>query len=195
MYHVLENNKPAILPSMEIWSNNKFGSFEKAVQYANDYLGQFGSVPENWNGDEYDYGHGDFISIKLVRSEKEISNAVMETVEKLLEKSDREYWENRSERESWNRPLKWNRPQLAKPSTPVATLSFLIPGTGQLFNKTYVRAILFFILWVIFWLNHWSIGWFSVMIISASDAFIVCRKLKFKQLLEEFDVSEAKTQR
>lgn len=231
MYHVLENNKPAILSSEEIWSNNKFDTIEKAIEYANDWLGQLGPVPLNWNGSSYDYnGYGDVICIveksetflpnleelfestkKLIDEEgrnagikfislselnnkitieKEKSDAIMKTVDELLDDTC-----PTGKFEKLNEKLKQNLNDdiLNTPLTPITpwiptTISFLFPGCGQLINDTYGRAILIFVLWCTFWICHLNLGWFSVMIISAIDAYLVSRSLKFKQLLKDFDV-------
>lgn len=53
-FHVLQNNKPAILPNSFLWSNHIYDTFDQAWQYANNWLGElYNNLPKSWNGDKY----------------------------------------------------------------------------------------------------------------------------------------------
>lgn len=63
-YQVFDNNKTADTvgyPEMHSsWKNSKFPSFEEAVAYANNWLGMYGPLPENFKiGDKFTYGSED----------------------------------------------------------------------------------------------------------------------------------------
>jgi hypothetical protein len=47
-----------------IWRTNTFTSFEQALKYTKDWLGDYDTLPDNWDGKAYDYsGYGDTIEI------------------------------------------------------------------------------------------------------------------------------------
>lgn len=61
-------------------------------------------------------------------------------------------------------------------------MSVLIPGIGQLSNGTIVKGVIFFFVWSIFWILHFSPWWFVVAIISGIDAARDSFKFRTKPL-------------
>lgn len=70
MYQVMENGKPCDSTGFawaKSWQCSKFNTFEDALNYAKHWLGQFDTIPSDWDGSPYDYsGDGDFIKISMV---------------------------------------------------------------------------------------------------------------------------------
>lgn len=71
MFNVYDNGKPASTAGQKVltpgngWDNHSFHTFEKAVEYAKLYLGEYDCLPANWDGLSYDYsGYGDTIEIR-----------------------------------------------------------------------------------------------------------------------------------
>ena len=65
-YEVLDNGKPAIILHSTIWNKYFYRDFESAMKYAKSWLGQYDSLPSNWQGEKYDYsGYNDTIEIRF----------------------------------------------------------------------------------------------------------------------------------
>jgi hypothetical protein len=68
MYAVYERGIPARFPEMEVdpsWDNHQFPTFLEAITYAKQWLGEWDTIPEEWDGKSYDYdGYGDTIEIR-----------------------------------------------------------------------------------------------------------------------------------
>jgi hypothetical protein len=70
MYTVYDNGKPANRASYQSlrdpwWDNASFPTFQAAVAYARCWLGEWDTLPIDWNGSVYDYdGYGDTIEIR-----------------------------------------------------------------------------------------------------------------------------------
>ena len=68
MFRVYENGKLADcfhFPVDRSWMQSPFKTFAEAVKYAKDWLGQWNSLPDNWDGKPYDYsGCGSVIEIR-----------------------------------------------------------------------------------------------------------------------------------
>lgn len=66
MGQVLEDNQPATLLESDIWKNNFFLNFDEALQYVKDWLGMYNpGLPENWQGEPFDYGYVIKIEIRF----------------------------------------------------------------------------------------------------------------------------------
>jgi hypothetical protein len=53
----------------------------------------------------------------------------------------------------------------------VATaLSLLLPGAGQLLNKTWTRAAIIFVIWVAAWVTHLKPVWMFMVLFSGFEA-------------------------
>ena len=69
-YVVLDNGKPATLWGIECWETNEFSSFEEALGYATDWLGEWNSLPPDWDGRAYSYSDGGDVIEIIGRREK-----------------------------------------------------------------------------------------------------------------------------
>ena len=69
MYQVQYNGTPASITGSFIWHNADYKTFEDALVYAKDYMGEFaGTIPDSWDGSAYDYtGYGDTIAIVEIK--------------------------------------------------------------------------------------------------------------------------------
>jgi hypothetical protein len=64
-YFVLDNGKPAIMEDSKVWNKHFYTDFGQALGYAKNWLGEYDTLPENYQGDPYDYsGYGDKIEIR-----------------------------------------------------------------------------------------------------------------------------------
>ncbi len=73
MFGVFDNNKPASVEGFPQltkgngWDTHLFPTFAEAVQYAKDWLGQWDTLPDGWDGKPYNYsGYGDKIEVREV---------------------------------------------------------------------------------------------------------------------------------
>lgn len=68
MFTVYDNGRLARYPEVNVgasWDNCSFPTFEAAVSYAKQWLGQWDTLPPNWDGSSYNYdGYGDTIEIR-----------------------------------------------------------------------------------------------------------------------------------
>lgn len=67
-WEVFDNDRPAIIhiDSKNGWNNNFFRDFTQALKYAKSWLGVQDTLPENYQGEPYDYsGFGDMIEIRF----------------------------------------------------------------------------------------------------------------------------------
>lgn len=70
MFNVYDNNKPASsagFPNLKYsdWARNSFASFQEALSYAKNWLGQWDNLPDGWDGSPHDYSsYGDTIEIR-----------------------------------------------------------------------------------------------------------------------------------
>ena len=65
MFAVYDNNKPAIIEMRNNWKKYKYDTFDEAVIYAADWLGEWDCIPKDWDGSPLDYnGMGDLIEIR-----------------------------------------------------------------------------------------------------------------------------------
>lgn len=64
-YLVFQDDQPAILPNSEMWGNNFFRTFEKAKQYAKNWLGMYDTIPDDWQGERFEWGYGCTIEIRF----------------------------------------------------------------------------------------------------------------------------------
>ena len=66
-WEVFENNKPAIIKgSNKGWDNNFFREFADALKYTKSWLGKWDTLPENYQGEPYDYnGYETMIEIRF----------------------------------------------------------------------------------------------------------------------------------
>ena len=66
-WEVFDNDKPAIIKdSKKGWNNNFFREFADALKYAKSWLGEWDTLPENYQGEPYDYnGYGTMIEIRF----------------------------------------------------------------------------------------------------------------------------------
>lgn len=59
MFKVYESGKLARFPECKVyesWDNCSFSTFQDALEYAQNWLGEYGDVlPNNWNGSIFNY--------------------------------------------------------------------------------------------------------------------------------------------
>lgn len=74
MYQVLDNDKPADSTGFTIlegkgWDTSKFDTLEKAIEYANKWLGEYGRLPQDLTLNRpFYYGpFEDYLVIKEIR--------------------------------------------------------------------------------------------------------------------------------
>ncbi len=65
-YEVLDNGNPAIIQNSDVWNKHFYRNFDQALEYTKKWLGEYDSLPNNWQGEKYDYsGYGDTIEIRF----------------------------------------------------------------------------------------------------------------------------------
>ena len=64
-WFVLDNSEPAIIKGT-CWNKYFYTDFGQALAYAKNWLGEYDTLPEDYQGDPYDYsGYGDKIEIQF----------------------------------------------------------------------------------------------------------------------------------
>ena len=64
------------------WATNEFPTFEEAIEYTKQWLGTIYTLPDNWDGNKYDYsGYGDNISIEKIMTKEEVVEAILKLPE------------------------------------------------------------------------------------------------------------------
>ena len=65
-WEVFDNDKPAVIKGGKDWNDNFFRDFVDALKYAKSWLGEYDTLPDDYQGEPYDYnGHGDIIEIRF----------------------------------------------------------------------------------------------------------------------------------
>ena len=81
----------------------------------------------------------------------------------------------------------WKPPSPAKPESPaprrsglwiafVVTASLFLPGSGQLLNRTWLRATVILTIWFLAWLTHLTPVWTLICIYAAIEAGITAAR-------------------
>lgn len=67
MFCVYDNDKPCSVEGFKVhesWKTHKFETFKEALEYLKDWLGDFDTLPDNYDGQPYEYGsYGDTVKI------------------------------------------------------------------------------------------------------------------------------------
>lgn len=64
MFVVKDSGKDAVIEKgMLYWQKCRFEKFDEAVIYARHWLGEWDTLPTDWDGSPYDYSGGDTIYI------------------------------------------------------------------------------------------------------------------------------------